>query len=101
MAHDRMHWVAAEAICAAAALRSRTGEQRYADWYARVWDYIADYVIDHEHGSWHHQLARDNSPSATIWTGKPDLYHAFQATLMPRLPLFPSLAIAIARGLLR
>jgi mannose/cellobiose epimerase-like protein (N-acyl-D-glucosamine 2-epimerase family) len=97
---DRMHWVAAEAIGAAAALAQRTGEPEYADWYARVWDYVERYLVDHEHGSWHHQLAPDNTPAATVWPGKADLYHAYQATLIPRLPLAPSLTSAIARGLL-
>lgn len=98
---DRMHWVAAEAIGAAAALEQRTGEPEYADWYAKVWDYVERYLVDHEHGSWHHQLAPDNTPVATVWPGKADVYHAYQATLIPRLPLAPSLATAIARGLLR
>ena len=31
-----------------------------------------------------------------VWPGKPDLYHAVQATLLPRLPLAPSLARAVA-----
>lgn len=98
---DRMHWVAAEAIGAAAALAQRTGEPEYGDWYARVWDYAERSLVDHEHGSWHHQLAPDNTPVATVWPGKADLYHAYQATLLPRLPLAPTLATAIARGLLR
>ena len=34
------------------------------------------------------------------WAGKPDVYHAFQATLLPRLPLAPALAPALAAGLL-
>ena len=97
---DRMHWVAAEAIGAAAALAQRTGEPEYADWYARVWDYAERHLVDHEHGSWHHQLAPDNTPVATVWPGKADVYHAYQATLVPRLPLAPTLATAIARGLL-
>ena len=98
---DRMHWVAAEAIGAAAALEQRTGEPEYARWYARVWDYVDRYVIDHERGSWHHQLAPDNTPADSVWPGKADIYHAYQATLIPRLPLTPTLATAIARGLLR
>jgi mannose/cellobiose epimerase-like protein (N-acyl-D-glucosamine 2-epimerase family) len=96
----RMHWVAAEAIGAAAALHARTGDDEYAAWYARVWDYVDRCVIDHEHGSWHHELAPDNTPSAAVWPGKADLYHAVQATLIPRLPLAPSLATAVSRGLL-
>jgi mannose/cellobiose epimerase-like protein (N-acyl-D-glucosamine 2-epimerase family) len=97
---DRMHWVAAEAIGVAAALEQRTGEPEYARWYARVWDYADRYLVDHERGSWHHQLAPDNTPVATVWPGKADLYHAYQATLIPRLPLAPTLTTAIARGLL-
>jgi len=98
---DRMHWVVAEGIDAAAALEQRTGEAVYSDWYARVWDYAERYVIDHRYGSWYQQLTPDNTPTDTVWPGKADLYHAFQATLIPRLPLAPSLATAVARGLLR
>ncbi len=94
--HDRMHWVAAEAIGAAAALHARTGEPEYAARYAEWWDYTAHCLIDVERGSWHHQLDRANRPVATVWPGKPDLYHAFQATLVPQLPLAPTMASALA-----
>lgn len=97
---DRMHWVVAEGINAAAALATRTGDEAYAERYAQWWDYVDRYVVDHRHGSWHHQLAPDNTPAGTVWPGKADLYHAVQATLIPRLPLAPSLATAVARGLL-
>lgn len=95
---DRMHWVAAEAVGAAAALAIRTDEVRYADDYARWWDHVAQHFIDAESGSWFHQLDPTNSPTDSVWPGKPDLYHAVQATLIPRLPLAPSMATAIARG---
>ncbi len=97
---DRMHWVAAEATAAAAALWARTGDSSYATAYERWWDYTAEELIDRERGSWHHQLDAANRPIATVWPGKPDLYHAFQATLFPRLPLAPTLATALSRGLL-
>ena len=93
--HTRMHWVAAEAIAAAAALHQHTGEARYAQDYTRWWDYAARYLIDSADGSWHHELDASNVPSARVWAGKPDLYHAFQATLLPLLPLAPSLAVAV------
>ena len=51
-----MHWVAAEAIGAAAALHQRTGDEQYAQRYAQWWDYVDRYVIDHVNGSWFHQL---------------------------------------------
>ena len=93
---DRMHWVVAEAIAAAAALRIRTGDDRYSDLAARWWAYAERYVIDRAHGSWHHQLDATHHVIETVWPGKPDLYHAVQATVIPRLPLAPSMATALA-----
>jgi mannose/cellobiose epimerase-like protein (N-acyl-D-glucosamine 2-epimerase family) len=96
----RLHWVAAEAIGAAATAYRATGQKEYAKWYERWWDYVARYVIDRRHGSWHHELDDAGHVSADMWDGKPDIYHAVQATLIPRLPLAPSLAAALAGGLL-
>ncbi|PKH43804.1 Mannose or cellobiose epimerase, N-acyl-D-glucosamine 2-epimerase family [Nocardioides alpinus] len=93
---ERMHWVVAEAIAAAAALHRRTGEQVYAERYAEWWGFVVDHVQDVERGSWHHELDPTNQPQASVWPGKPDLYHAVQATLLPRLPLAPGLARAVA-----
>jgi mannose/cellobiose epimerase-like protein (N-acyl-D-glucosamine 2-epimerase family) len=105
---QRMHWVVAEAVNAAAALAARAtaagdpdAAARYTDRYAEWWDYADRHVLDHAHGSWFHELDPANEPAGTVWPGKADLYHAFQATLVPRLPLAPSLATAVAQGLLR
>ena len=93
---DRMHWVVAEAISAAAALRIRTGDDRYSDLAASWWAYAERYLIDRAYGSWHHQLDATNHVIETVWPGKPDLYHAVQAMVIPRLPLFLSMATALA-----
>lgn len=93
---ERMHWVDAEAIGVAAALFRRTGDERYASDYAAWWSYARDYLIDEELGSWRHELDASNRPSHAVWEGKPDLYHAVQATLLPRLPLAPALAPSLA-----
>lgn len=92
---ERLHWTLAEASAAAAALLQRTEEHEYEVWYQQFWDYIDLYMIDRQHGSWHHELGVDNQPTQKIWPGKPDLYHAYQATLLPRLPLAISLASAL------
>ncbi|MFJ7884103.1 AGE family epimerase/isomerase [Pseudomonas sp. NPDC096917] len=92
---ERLHWTLAEAAAAAAALVQRTAEPEYDEWYQRFWDYIDLHLIDRQDGSWHHELGPDNLPSENIWPGKPDLYHAYQATLLPRLPLAISLASAL------
>jgi sulfoquinovose isomerase len=92
----RLHWTHAEAAAAAAALLQRTHEQGYEDWYRTFWEFNETLFIDRENGSWRHELNPLNQPSADIWPGKPDLYHAYQATLLPVLPLEQSLATALA-----
>ncbi len=93
---QRMHWVVAEAIGAAATLYQATGEEHYLRHYDEWWDYAYEHLIDAD-GSWRHELDPANQPAATVWQGRPDVYHALQATLVPRLPLAPSLAAALAR----
>ncbi|MBW8812267.1 MAG: AGE family epimerase/isomerase [Caulobacterales bacterium] len=97
----RLHWVVTEAIAAAAALHEATGEARYEAWYRRCWDFADEHLRDRVHGSWRHELDAALTPVAGTWAGKPDIYHAFQATLIPRLPLAGSLAGALAAHGLR
>ena len=62
----------------------------------RWWAYAERHLIDHERGSWHHELDEGNRPSAEVWSGKPDVYHAYQAALLPIVPVAPSFAAALA-----
>ncbi|MFE6871194.1 AGE family epimerase/isomerase [Kitasatospora sp. NPDC057692] len=93
----RMHWVAAEAIAAASVLHRVTGKAEYERWYRTWWQYAEEAFLDRVRGSWHHELNPQNSPAATVWPGKPDVYHAVQATLIPRLPAAPAMAEALRR----
>ncbi|WP_062205574.1 AGE family epimerase/isomerase [Demequina salsinemoris] len=95
---ERMHWVLAEAIGAAGVLWRATKALDYANDYQRWWDFAGEHLIDLEKGSWHHELSTANELSSTVWAGKPDLYHALQATLLPRLPASPALAASLAAG---
>lgn len=95
---DRLWWVLAEAIAAAAVLWRQTGNDRYAELYRRWWDHAAVHHIDPVNGSWRHQLDHDNQPDTTVWGGKPDLYHAFQAALIPSRPRWPMLAASFDGG---
>jgi sulfoquinovose isomerase len=92
---ERLHWVLCEAIAAAATLGRRTGEERYDNDYRAWWDIAADSFIDLVDGSWHHELDADNRPAATVWSGKPDLYHAVQATWISRGVNSSSMAAAL------
>jgi sulfoquinovose isomerase len=88
---DRMNWVVAEAIGAAAVL----GED---EWQARLWDFAETYFVDREHGSWRSELDPENRPASRTWSGKPDVYHTLQATLVPRLPAAPAFARALRQS---
>lgn len=89
---DRLWWVLTEAIAAAAVLWHQTGDAVHAERYRRWWDHAASHYIDPTDGSWQHQLDHRNRPDTTVWGGKPDLYHAFQAALIPTRPRWPMLA---------
>jgi len=94
---QRMHWVAAEAVSAAAALGAATGHARYEQWYRTWWDYTQAHLIGDD-GSWQHELDPANQPAATVWPGRPDLYHSVHAVLLGRLPLAPTAPTALAQG---
>lgn len=96
--HQRLFWVAAEAVSAAEVLLQATGNSRYESDRVEWWRYIADYLVDEERGSWKHELDARNRPANSIWAGKPDLYHAFHACLIPGLPLAPSVLTAVERA---
>ncbi len=93
---DRFHWVIAEAIGAAAYLHAATGDASYDRWYQRFWDHAALYVLDQPLGSWRHELTPENFPGSAAWQGKPDLYHALQATLFGQIAPAPGLGSALA-----
>lgn len=91
----RMHWVLTEAIAAASALYQATGDPGYAERYEQWWACAEELFVDRAQGSWHHELDPSGRPASGTWSGKPDVYHAVQATLVPRLPLAPMVAAAL------
>jgi mannose/cellobiose epimerase-like protein (N-acyl-D-glucosamine 2-epimerase family) len=95
---SRLHWVHAEAVAAAAALAARTGSATYAAWEHEWWRFIETCFCDGSPGlrrNWRHELDADNLPAAQIWAGRPDVYHAYQALLIRRLPSGASLSSRI------
>lgn len=92
--HDRMHWTLAEAINTSAVLYRVTKKEEYASDYARFMEYLDRQVLDHVNGSWFHQMNEKGEVTGTVWPGKSDLYHAFQATLIPYCE--PEISIAAA-----
>ncbi len=96
--HDRMHWTLAEAINTSAVLFRITGEETYAEHYMAFMKYLDETVLDKQNGSCFHQLDQNNQPTDTVWPGKPDIYHAFQAMLIPYCSADRSVAAAVAQN---
>ena len=76
--------------------RARGGRRAYRDWYAAWWGQAEARFIDREAGSWRHELDPSNQPASTVWEGKPDVYHAYQAALLPSLGPAASFAGGLA-----
>jgi mannose/cellobiose epimerase-like protein (N-acyl-D-glucosamine 2-epimerase family) len=85
--HDRFWWPACEGAAAASSLFATTGDAFYADWHARIWDVIKTEFIDDNLGGWWPEA----NGTETVFVGKPDIYHALQACLLPDLPPSQSL----------
>ena len=78
---DKYFWVQAESFAAAARLHRQTGDQKYSEWYERIWQYAWEHMIDHEYGAWYRILTRDNrkySDEKSTAGGKCD-YHTIGA----------------------
>jgi mannose/cellobiose epimerase-like protein (N-acyl-D-glucosamine 2-epimerase family) len=80
---DRYWWIHAEAIGALTLLGHHYGPERYEARYRQVWDFIQLRLIDRSYESWYHVVDAVGTPRSDVWNGKPDLYHALQACLMP------------------
>ncbi len=92
---ERFHWVIGEAVLAAEALKTYTGEQIYDGFARRWWSEIDEHFVTEK--GWVHELSPTMGPSARTWSGKPDAYHAFNAVTLPSLPLAPCPAKTIER----
>ncbi|RJF79365.1 AGE family epimerase/isomerase [Azospirillum cavernae] len=95
---ERYWWPCCEGIGAAAFLNAIDGDPFYEEWYRRIWNFSATRLIDREHGGWHPQLGEDMQPTVNPFFGKPDLYHALQACLIPLVPTTGSIAGGLAQG---
>ncbi len=95
---DRLHWVVTEGIATAWTLALVTGESSYRTWFDRWCDHARVHFIDVDRGSWRHELDPQNHPASTVWSGKPDVYHAYQAMLLPLLGEVTSFVAGVVAG---
>lgn len=105
---DRLAWVAFEALGATVALyRTTCNDQgspadmeRYEHCYRSWLDYIHEFFLARG-GRIINRLDANNQPvDLDNHTLRDCYYHSVQAMLLPRLPLTPSIAVALSAGLL-
>jgi sulfoquinovose isomerase len=95
---DRIWWPCCEGIGAAVFLSAHQGGAFYEDWYRRIWNFSARRFIDRPLGGWRAQLDDSLKPIDGYFIGKPDIYHALQACLIPLYPADASLTRGIAQA---
>ncbi|MBS8229038.1 AGE family epimerase/isomerase [Vannielia litorea] len=83
---ERYWWPVCEGIGALASLIKLDPRAEYELWYRRLWTFAAEHFIDHKRGGWFPGLDAKGKPTETQFKGKPDIYHAIQATLYPLTP---------------
>lgn len=96
---DRFWWPCAEGIGAAAVLGAVDPDPRFEEWYRRIWDFTANHLVDRANGGWFPELDGELKPISNVFRGKPDLYHALQACLIPLLPPNGSITRGLINGL--
>lgn len=95
---EKLWWPVAEAIGAAAFIGAYDKDAYYQHWYRKLWDFAENHFIDHARGGWTSELKEDLTPTSRLFVGKPDIYHALQACLIPLYPPNGSLTRAIIEG---
>ncbi|WP_330629491.1 AGE family epimerase/isomerase (plasmid) [Thioclava litoralis] len=78
----RYWWPVCEGIGAISALL-KTGTFAGEEWYRRLWAFAAAHLVDQARGGWYPELGADDRPVEGQFKGKPDIYHALQADLLP------------------
>ena len=80
---SRFWWPVTEAIGAVAALIAMDRLPTDEDWYRRLWSFASEVFIDHTYGGWFPAIDSNGAPASSIFSGKPDIYHALQSCLFP------------------
>lgn len=83
LVRDKIWWPLCEGLAAAMFLGSVSDRDFYEHWYRRIWDYLQSRMLDRNTGRWIPQLDAAGQIKTTLFTGRPDIYHALQACLIP------------------
>lgn len=81
--HDmKLWWVHNECLIATLMAYNITGEEKYAEWYEKIHEYVFSHFPDKEYGEWYGYLHRDGTVSHTqkgsLWKGP---YHLLRCLM--------------------
>ncbi|WP_339114778.1 AGE family epimerase/isomerase [Thioclava sp. GXIMD2076] len=79
----RYWWPVCEGIGAISAILKTGTFARGEEWYRRLWAFAEAHLVDRKRGGWYPELDETGRPADGQFKGKPDLYHALQADLIP------------------
>ncbi len=83
LVRDKIWWPLCEGIGASIFLAELGDRSFYEQWYRRIWDYVQTHVVEPGTGGWIPQLDVAGRVKTTLFSGRPDIYHALQACLIP------------------
>jgi mannose/cellobiose epimerase-like protein (N-acyl-D-glucosamine 2-epimerase family) len=95
---DRLWWPICEGIGAAHFLSPLDDGEACERSYRGFWNFAARRLIDARRGGWFCQLDDELKPIPGYFAGKPDIYHALQACLIPLYGTGGSLTREIMRA---
>lgn len=94
---DRYWWPVTEGIGALSALLKVSPTPADEVWYRKLWQFADSHLIDHARGGWFPELDNTGKPTGRQFIGKPDIYHALQADLIPLADGLSNLIPALKR----
>jgi len=79
---NKYYWPLCEGIGATALLADRFDDERYREWYDRIWAYALDNAVNERYGNWYFQLTSDNEVATDAIDDTPEVkvgYHQINA----------------------
>lgn len=92
----KLWWPMCEAAGAAHFLNQHRPSAFHEQSYRAIWSTISEHFLDRQYGGWFEETTEELKPANTLFPGKGDIYHAFQACLIPLYPAEGSLTKVIA-----
>ncbi|MCG3268277.1 AGE family epimerase/isomerase [Yoonia sp. I 8.24] len=89
---DRYWWPVTEAIGVLATLIKLDPTPDDETWYRKLWQFADSHFIDHTRGGWYPEIDVTGAPTDAQFKGKPDIYHAVQASLFALAPGISNMA---------